>query len=139
MSALSENRNTRELACNALTMHRVFTVKSASAIYAGSIVAVDGNGYAVAASDASGLLVVGVAQHYAAAGEQITVKSGVFGMDNSSGHACSNGSNMNNLVYIEDDHTVSTSAGSNSIKAGTMRYVDADGVVWAEIGNIRTT
>lgn len=139
MSALSENRNTRELACNALNMHRVFTVKSANTIYAGSIVAVDADGYAVAASDASGLLVVGAAQHYADAGEQITVKSGVFGMDNSSAHPCTNGSNMNNLVYIEDDHTVGTDGGTYSIKAGVMRYLDGEGTVWAEIGNIRTT
>ena len=139
MSALTENRNTKELACNALTMHRVFTVKAANTIYAGSIVAVDATGYAVPASDATGLLVVGVAQHYAEAGEQITVKSGVFGMTNSTGHACANASNMNNLIYVEDDQTVGTDGGTYSIKAGVMRYVDSDGVVWAEIGNIRTS
>ena len=139
MSALSENRNTKELSCNALNMHRVFTVKTANTIYAGSIVAIGSDGCAVPAGDATGLLVVGVAQHYAEAGEQITVKSGVFGMTNSTGHACSNGSSMNNLVYVENDQTVGTDGGTYNVMAGVMRYVDSDGIVWAEIGNIRTT
>lgn len=140
MSAAAENRNTLELACGSMNIHRVFTVKAANTIYAGTIVAIDSTGYAVPASDASGLLVAGIAQHYAAAGETITVKSGVFGMTNAaSPNACSNASNMNNLIYVADDQTVSTSAGSNAVKAGVMRYVGEDGTVWTEIGNIRTT
>lgn len=140
MAASTENRNTLELACGSMNIHRVFTVKTSSTIYAGTIVAVDSTGSAVPASDAAGLVVAGVAQHYAEEGEKITVKSGIFSFDNASApNACSNASHINSLIYVSDDHTVSTSAGSNSVKAGVMRYVDDEGSVWAEIGNIRTT
>ena len=140
MAAATENRNTLELACGSMNIHRVFTVKATKTIYAGTLVAVDSSGYALPAADASGLVVVGIAQHYAEAGEKITVKSGVFSLDNSAApNACSNSLTMNNLVFVADDHTVTTSAGSHSVKAGVMRYVDDEGSVWAEIGNIRTT
>jgi hypothetical protein len=140
MAASTENRNTLELACNSMNCHRVFTVKTATTIHAGTIVAVDSTGYALPAADSAGLVVVGLAQHYAEAGEKVTVKSGVFSFDNAAApNACSNSSHLNNLIYVADDHTVSTSAGSHSVKAGVMRYVDDAGSVWAEIGNIRTT
>lgn len=140
MAAATENRNTLELACGSMNIHRVFTVKSDKTIHAGTLVAIDSTGYALPAADASGLSVVGVAQHYAVAGEKITVKSGVFSLDNASApNACSNAATMNNLIFIADDHTVTTSAGAHAVKAGVMRYVDDEGSVWAEIGNIRTT
>ena len=140
MSASDKNRNTIELSCNAMNINRVFTVKATKTIYAGTIVAVDSSGYALPASDAAGLLVAGVSQHYAAAGENVTVKSGVFSFDNAaSPNSLTNASHMNSLIYVADDHTVTASSGTNAVKAGVMRFVDSDGSVWAEIGNIRTT
>jgi hypothetical protein len=141
MSALTANRNTRELLCGAMNLHRRFPVKDGEVIYAGSIVAIDSNGEALPAADSSGLIAVGIANEYVDNtddGEYVTCKSGVFCLNNSSGNACTNGANLNNLIYIEDDQTVGTSGGSNSIKAGAMRYVDSNGV-WVEIGNIRTS
>lgn len=141
MTALSANRNTTEISCNATNLTRRYVVKASNTIYAGSLVAIDATGYAVPASDASGLLVVGRAENYAEAGESVNCKSGVFLFTNSGSNALADATHLNNLCYVEDDQTVGSSGGSNNIKAGVFRGVDPSGssAVMIEVGNLRTT
>jgi hypothetical protein len=140
MTALSENRNTTEVACNAMNIHREYIVEDGNTIYAGSIVAVNSSGKAVPASDTAGLLVAGRSESSKSAGEKVKCKSGVFILANSTGNPLADKDHLNNLCYIEDDQTAGSAGGSNNIKAGVFRGVDPDGAgIMVEIGNIRTT
>lgn len=138
MSALAANRNTLKLNDGARSHNQQLTVKSGNTIYCGSLVAVGSDGYAVPASDASGLFVVGVATNYAEAGETVNFVTGTFRFANSTSHALTVAAHFGNLCYIENDQTVGHDPGSNSVKAGAVRWVDSGGV-WVEVGNIRTT
>ena len=42
---------------------------------------------------------------------------------------------INKTVYAIDDHTVGKAGGTNKIKAGILREIDADSQVIVEIGN----
>lgn len=138
MSALADNRNTKCLESGAQRLTRRFTVLAGETIYAGSIVAINSAGTVEAASDSAGLIVVGIALHKALAGEVVDVQTGLFKVAKTG--TLTNAANLNNLVFVSDDQTVCpTGSCSNQIKAGVLRYVDTDGDVWVEFGNIRTS
>ena len=42
---------------------------------------------------------------------------------------------INKAVYVIDDHTVGKVGGTNHIRAGVLREIDADSQVIVEIGN----
>ena len=123
MSALTEDRGTLK------KIPRLRTLEAAGTIYVGALVAVNGDGKAVVASDASGLKVIGCAQNAAVSGENVTAEEGCFAYD---GDDIDNG-DIGKTVYVSDDQTVSLSAGTNGVVAGVVYDVDAEGV-WVIIG-----
>jgi hypothetical protein len=109
---------------------RSYPVAASSTIYAGAIVCVDNNGYAVPGSDSANLKFVGIAREKA---------------DNSSGSAgdisvevdCIHGSTWRfaatslaqadgdgTQVFVSDDQTVAKST-TNSVKIGRLAYFES--------------
>ncbi len=121
--ALTKNRDTREIAGALVRL----TVKTGATIYAGALVAVDSTGYAVPASDAAGLKVVGRAEHQAAAGQPVMVKRGVFLYNNKTSDKVT-AAHIGGYCYAADDETVQGTANTNEVVAGIVRGVTADGV-----------
>lgn len=111
-------------------------VAAATKIFAGTLVAVNAAGNAVPAADAANLKVVGRAEATAdnsagAAGDiTVTVKRGCFRIANSATDAV-DADDKFKVCYIEDDQTVREATGTNSVKAGLVVDVDADGV-WVD-------
>ncbi len=112
-----------------------YKVKTATKIYAGTMVAVDGNGWALPAADAANLRVVGIADAQAdnSAGADgalsVKVRRGVFRLVASS----ITQPMVGQIMYVVDDQTFDDGKGTNGIKAGRLvEYVGAaDG--WIEI------
>jgi len=134
-TALSANRDTPYREYGDVTL----TVKNDEVIYAGAMVAVDGNGEAVNASDTASIMVIGRAEEEvdnSDDGETIDVKRGMFRWAN--GDTVSD-ANIGDICYVVDNQTVSvTNSGSNSIIAGIVSDVDSDGV-WVDTGHIDKT
>lgn len=113
-------------------------VAASTMIYAGAMVALDASGNAVPASDAAGLVVIGRAEDLVdnSAGDAgdltVRVRIGVFGFA-ASGTNAPAAANVGDLVYVEDDQTVSTDGGTNSIVAGKLVDVDSD-YCWVDTG-----
>ena len=120
--------------------YAVLNVASGTVIYAGSLVAVDTNGYAVPASDTASLKVIGVAAEQVdqragvyERGKTLTVRRGVFSFKN--GGSLTD-ANIGDWAFVEDDQTVSTAAEmSNDILAGVIIDVDSAGV-WVDVGAV---
>lgn len=123
MSALAANRDTREIAGELGQA----TVKSAVTIYAGALVALDADGLANPAANTAGLRVIGRAEHYATAGQLVTVKRGVFLFDNKAGDLVTVG-DIGAFCYVDNDQSVQHTANSNVVVAGLVRGVTTDGV-----------
>jgi len=107
-----------------------YPVAAATKIYAGSLVCVDGNGYAVPAADTSGYRFVGAAMEQVdngsgANGDKVirVRRTGVFEFDAASIIQAMVG----NAMYAVDDHTFDDAAGpTNDIKVGVLtKYVSA--------------
>lgn len=115
-------------------------VAASTTIEAGKMVAVNSAGYAVEASDAAGIIVMGIADetvdNSAGANGAKTVKvrrKKSFKLDNS-GTAAVTQASVGSNVYVEDDETVAIASGpTNDIVAGVCMGVDTDGV-WVAIG-----
>ena len=108
------------------------TVDSTDISEKGILIAITSAGKAVKAADASGYTVVGVNEETADAGDYIVAISGIYRLDNSTSHAVAQ-ANIGDSVYVEDETTVSTDGGTNSIVAGTVVDVDSNGV-WVKVG-----
>ena len=133
MSALTEARNTPEIAAGGVHYTREFTVAGGSTVYAGGITAVNSSGKAVPATSSGTITVVGRAENTASGGETVKTRSGMFLYSPvSSGAITLN--DLNKPCYVLDDQTVTLTGGTAAIVAGVVRDVTADGVV-AEIGN----
>jgi hypothetical protein len=110
----------------------VMPVAAATTLYAGTLIARDGSGNAVAASATAGLTVVGRAENdvnnsAGAAGDlTIVVKRGVFRFANS-GTAAVDADDEGKWCYVEDNTTVCETA-TLRVPAGRVVDVDADGV-----------
>ena len=107
-----------------------YPVAAATKIYAGSLLCVNGNGFAAPAADASGYRFVGVALEQldngsGANGDRLVRvrRSGVFEFDAASITQAMVGGAM----YAVDDHTFDDAAGpTNDIKVGVLvKYVSA--------------
>ena len=114
MSALTQARDTREIA-------------------AGGITAINTSGYAVPATSAGAIVVVGRAENTAAGGETVKTRSGMFLYEPVSSGAFAAG-DLNKTCYVKDDQTVMLTSGTSAVVAGSVRDVTAGGVV-VEIGN----
>ena len=133
MSALTEARDTREIAAGGIRYTHEFTVASGSTVYAGGITAVNSNGNAVPATSAGAITVVGRAENTATGGETVRTRSGMFLYSPVSSGAFAL-SDLNKTCYVKDDQTVTLTGGTAAVVAGVVRDVLPDGVV-AEIGN----
>lgn len=107
-----------------------YPVAAATKIYAGSLVCVDGNGFAVPAADSSGYRFVGAAMEQVdngsgANGDQVVRlrRTGVFEFD----AASITPAMVGDAVYAVDDHTFDDASGpANDIKVGVLvKYVSA--------------
>lgn len=130
--ALTGDRNTPEKNGDYL----VLKVAASTKIFAGSLVAVNGSGFAVPGSSTDGLKGVGRAEDYAdntsgANGDAvIKVKKGVFKFSND-GTLPVTWADIANNCYIKDDGTVrakDTGASAVNVVAGTVFSIENDGV-----------
>ena len=117
-----------------------YKVAASTKIEAGKMVAVGADGYAVEASDAAGITVVGIADETVdnSSGSDgdlsVNVKRGQIYKLKNSGSTAVTIASVGSAVVVEDDETVTTAAGAtNDITAGTCMGVDTDGV-WVAIG-----
>ena len=133
MSALTEARDTREIAAGGIHYTREFTVAAGSTVYAGGITAVNSSGKAVPATSAGAIIVVGRAENTASGGETVRTRSGMFLYSPVSSGAVTL-SDLNKTCYVKDDQTVTLTGGTAAVVAGVVRDVLPDGIV-AEIGN----
>ena len=133
MSALTEARDTREIAAGGVHYTREFTVATGSTVYAGGITAVNSSGNAVPATSAGSITVVGRAENTAIGGETVKTRSGMFLYNPVSSGAISV-TDVNKKCYVADDQTVTLTSGTSAVVAGVVRDVTAGGVV-TEIGN----
>jgi len=134
MAALTTGRDTREIYCNALNLHRVHTVQSGATVFIGGIAALNSSGNAVPASDTAGLIVTGRAEAFAANGKLIT-KTGVYHYANGTSTEALTVQDINKVCFVLDDQTVGRIGGTNKIKAGIVREITPDGV-HVEIGTL---
>jgi hypothetical protein len=129
MSALTQDRNTPQRD----GVDFIFPVAASTRIYAGALVALNANGYAVPGSAATDLASVGIAQEQAnniggTNGDlYINVRRGCFALDNSVSTDALTRADIGKTCYIVDDHTVAKTASGKSA-ASIVRDVDADGV-----------
>ena len=133
MSALTQARDTREIAAGGVHYTREFTVASGSTVYAGAITAVNSAGKAIPATSQGAMTVVGRAENTASAGETVRTRSGMFLYNPVSSGAVAV-TDLNKRCYVADDQTVTLTSGSSAVIAGVVRDVTSGGVV-AEIGN----
>jgi hypothetical protein len=139
---LIASRDTQERAGQVID----FPVAAATKLYVGALVALSSTGYLVPASDTAGLKVQGRCEgtpppgitgqdvdNSAGANGDLTanVKRGVFKYDNSTGDAVT-ADMAGKSCYVEDDHTVNKSGGTNKIRAGRVVGIDSDGGVWID-------
>ena len=133
MSALTEARDTREIAAGGVHYTREFTVATGSTVYAGAITAVNSSGKAIPATSSGAITVVGRAENTATGGEAVKTRSGMFLYNPVSSGAISV-TDLNKKCYVVDDHTVTLTSGTSAVVAGVVRDVVSGGVV-TEIGN----
>ena len=138
MSALAKSRNTIEMRTGAQQINRVKTITDGVTLYLGAIGAIAGStGNAVTAADVAGQIVLGVITKIDTDTNLVSFQSGMFGFDNGSSGEALDAADLQKVVYVVDDHTVGAVGGSNNVKAGVLRDIDAAGICWVEVGNIR--
>ena len=115
-----------------------YPVAAATTIYQGGLVALDGSNNLVAASDAAARRVVGVAYEEVdnsggSAGDlRCKVEIGCLKLTNSGSNAVTD-AHIGRACFVEDDETVASDPGTNSVVAGIVAKVDDDGV-WVFAG-----
>lgn len=138
MTAATEDRNTGHQAGE---MVPPMGMAASAKVFAGTMVARNATGYATPAADAANLVVVGMAE------EQVDNSSGADGAVNinkirrgrafwftNSGTNAVTAAHIGTDVYVEDDQTVASAGGVNSIVAGKCLGVDASKGVLVYIG-----
>lgn len=130
--SLANDRNTPERDGRAVA----FKVAASTKIFAGSLVAVNEDGFAVPASNTDGLKGIGRAEEYVdnTAGSngdtEIMVKKGVFKFDNDTTLPVT-AADINSNCYIKDDGTVrtkDTGASAPNPVAGIVFSIEDDGI-----------
>lgn len=109
-----------------------YKLKASTTVYAGSLVATDGNGLLVPAGATVGHTVVGRADEKITSASTGTylckVSQGTFKWKNSSGSPVVQGL-VGKPCFVEDDETVGLSE-ANSVVAGIVQEIDSDGGIW---------
>ncbi len=130
MAELTANLKTFERQINL----RRFPVKDGEIMYAGGIGAVNtSTGEAEMASDSANLVVGGRVESYidnTNDGLYVNLKVGCFRWNNSETNAVTV-ANLNRIVYIEDDNTISSNPGDNAVIAGVLVEIETAGV-WVD-------
>lgn len=131
MAALAKDRNTPVRPGDIL----VAGVKKGAKIHAGSLVAKAAGGYAVPATKAQNLVVLGRAEQAVTGGAAdgdvtVEVRRGTFRWANAPGGGAIDASLVGEQAHILDDQTVTKTA-AGSTPAGKIVAVDSDGV-WVE-------
>jgi hypothetical protein len=130
MAELTANFNAMERRINI----RQFPVKAGVIMYAGGIGAVNiTTGKAEMASDSPNLVVAGRVESYVdntSGGLNVNLKVGCFRWNNSEANAVT-AAELNKIVYVEDDNTICSAPGDNSIIAGVLVELE-DGGVWVD-------
>ncbi len=142
MGALTAARNTKESGARVANFLRDKVVKTPGSLFVGASGAIDADNKAVPASDTAGLIVLGRVERIYTGGdglEHALIKSGLFAFNNGSAAEALDSSDIGSLVYVVDDQTFGAVGGTNHVKGGVLRDIDADGLLWFEIGNIRLT
>lgn len=128
MAALTQDRNTPRRDGQLVALPQEANTR----IYAGALVARNGNGRAVPAADTAGLVVIGRAEAQfnntdgAAGALTVTAGRGVFAYS----HSGLTQADIGKTVYAADDQTVTLTPG-NRVVAGVLVDVDEDGAwVW---------
>lgn len=120
-----------------------FNVTGSHKVEQGHLLAVDSNGYALTASDASGRTVVGIGTSTkdntsGDAGDlQVQAETGIFTLTlsgSADGSRDPNASDTGKMLYVINSSTVSFNSGSNSVKVGPARNVRSATEVDAEVG-----
>lgn len=134
MSALTSDRNTEYSLGDLLAL----PVAASTRIFAGSLVCVDADGYAVPAADTSGLLMAGVATAGAdnsggSAGDRSVVVRRRGRYKFGSGGTLTQAA-LGARVYAADDQTVDVADGvSNDVAVGVIDRVEGAGECWVSI------
>lgn len=123
--ATTQERNTPQLAGD----YYALPVKAGSKIYAGTLVAIDADGFAIPATKAEGLSAAGRAEETVenTGGAVIVVARGVFRWDNDPTDPLTQ-ADVGRDCYLLDDQTVTGDATGASV-AGRVLAVAADGVI----------
>lgn len=137
MTALSSSR----IAPQILGAQYNVPVAADTKIYGGALVCLDANGRAVPGDEDDGLRALGVADALAdntggAAGDiYVRVRSGIFGFVNSADADAVTVADVGETCYVVDDQTIAkTSAGGTRSPAGSVKMIDATGMVYVAIG-----
>lgn len=140
MGALGNDRNTLRKYVERIVCEDA-KLAATTTIYNGALVATNANGELVPAADSANLTVQGRAPqkmvNSAGAAANISpkarVEAGVFKYDNAAANGLT-AADLGKSAYVVDDHTVGKAAAtSNSIVAGTLDEIDADGGVWIKV------
>lgn len=113
-------------------------VKGGEIIFSGATVARGTDGYLVPASDATGLVVVGVAMDHVDndngqdGDKRCRVIHGIVSMANDGSPNDADITDVGTDVYVKADEAISTSGGSHNIVAGELIEIDAEGVLWVK-------
>lgn len=132
MAALTKDRNTQiKTRARSISLKVAATTK----IYAGALVSVNATGYAIPSADTAGTRVIGRAEELAdnTAGadgaKTIRVNKGVHHWNNAGGGPAVDQDDIGKNAMVTDDNTVGESS-TNSIVAGVIDEIDADGGIW---------
>ena len=134
MTALTADRNTPRRLDREIEAH---PVKGGARIFAGALVMLDADGWAIAGAAGVGLVAVGRADEAVAATANgnagVRTRRGVLRFANSGGADAITRAEIGDPAYVVDDQTLAKTNGSGTRSAaGIIRDVDAQGV-WVEI------
>ena len=129
MAALANVRDTVQYSNQTAPSLFIYTVKSATTIYQGSLVILTSGIAEPGKTASSGIVAVGRAEETVVnpSGGTLTVRvrQGCFKWGNDSSISATN---IGTSCYIVDDQTVAATAGGTRSVAGTVCQVDSDGV-----------
>lgn len=143
MSALTVDRKTDQFGTPDTVFPQLlsFPVAASTTLYGGSIIATNSAGNAVATSASSAIKCWGRAEFFvdnsagAAAAKTVTVRPGVFLLDNGTGGDALTKADVGNYVFASDDHTANkTDAGGTRALLGVMYGIDANGQIYVGVG-----
>lgn len=136
MAALSADRNTAHQDGQLINMG----VAASAKVYAGGMAAKNASGYTTPAADAANLVVMGMYEEQvdnssgANAAKTVNIRRGrAFWFTNSGTNAVTI-AHIGGNVYVENDQTVASAGGTNSIVAGKCLAVDSAKGVMVFIG-----